>query len=80
VSIQGFAERKLLLLCDVITACKRIHNEEIRKERLAALKNRGVGEVVEPNAAASLVSASCEELYHWPALLLVGYIRIPSGG
>jgi hypothetical protein len=37
---QGFAERKILLLCDVIAACKKIHNDEIRKERLAALKTR----------------------------------------
>ncbi|PNH09698.1 Centrosomal protein [Tetrabaena socialis] len=35
---QGFAERKVLLLCDVITVCKKVHNEEVRQERLAALK------------------------------------------
>ena len=40
--LQGFAERKILLLCDVITACKKIHNDEIRKERLLALKSRAV--------------------------------------
>ncbi|KAL6745505.1 Centrosomal spindle body, CEP44-domain-containing protein, partial [Haematococcus lacustris] len=40
---QGFAERKLLLLCDVIQCCKKIHNDEIRKERLAALKTRPGG-------------------------------------
>ena len=39
---QGFAERKILLICEVISACKKIHNDEIRKERLAALKSRGV--------------------------------------
>ncbi|KAG2435127.1 hypothetical protein HXX76_007212 [Chlamydomonas incerta] len=35
---QGFAERKVLLLCDVITVCKKLHNDEVRHERLAALK------------------------------------------
>lgn len=39
-AMQGFAERKLLLVSDVIQACKKIHNDEIRKERLAALKHR----------------------------------------
>ncbi|GAX81755.1 hypothetical protein CEUSTIGMA_g9183.t1 [Chlamydomonas eustigma] len=51
---QGFAERKILLLCDVISACKKIHNDEIRKERLAALKSRvgapsNVARLHEPN-------------------------------
>ncbi len=47
---QGFAERKVLLLCDLIAAAKRIHNEEVRQERLAALKaNRQVG--ARPSAA-----------------------------
>ena len=36
--MQGFAERKLLLLSEVIHACKKIHNDEVRKERLLALK------------------------------------------
>ena len=40
--VQGFAERKVLLLCDVIQWCKKTHNDEVRKERLAALKNRPV--------------------------------------
>lgn len=38
--VQGYAERKLLLINDVTQVCKKIHNDEIRKERLAALKNR----------------------------------------
>ena len=36
---QGFAERKVLLACDAIAVCKKLHNEEVRKERLAALKS-----------------------------------------
>jgi hypothetical protein len=39
---QGFAERKVLLVCDVIGAAKKIHADELRKERLAALKSRSV--------------------------------------
>ncbi|GLC57565.1 hypothetical protein PLESTB_001241000 [Pleodorina starrii] len=35
---QGYAERKVLLLCDVIAVCKKLHNDEVRQERLAALK------------------------------------------
>ncbi|GFR40196.1 hypothetical protein Agub_g756 [Astrephomene gubernaculifera] len=35
---HGFAERKVLLLCDVIAVCKKLHNDEVRHERLAALK------------------------------------------
>lgn len=35
---QGYAERKVLLLCDVVGVCKKLHNEGVRKERLAALK------------------------------------------
>ncbi|EFJ49378.1 hypothetical protein VOLCADRAFT_89740 [Volvox carteri f. nagariensis] len=35
---QGYAERKVLLLCDIIAVCKKLHNEEVRQERLAALK------------------------------------------
>ncbi|KAG2501080.1 hypothetical protein HYH03_000898 [Edaphochlamys debaryana] len=35
---QGFAERKVILLCDVIAVCKKVHNDEVRQERLAALK------------------------------------------
>ncbi|GLI64159.1 hypothetical protein VaNZ11_007344 [Volvox africanus] len=35
---HGYAERKVLLLCDVIAVCKKLHNEEVRQERLAALK------------------------------------------
>lgn len=38
VYVQGFAERKVLLVCDAIQACKKIHNDEVRKERLAALR------------------------------------------
>jgi hypothetical protein len=34
--LQGFAERKLLLVCDVIRACKDIHAAEAKAERLAA--------------------------------------------
>jgi hypothetical protein len=40
---QGFAERKLLLLVDVFAACKKIHSDETRKERLAALKAASAG-------------------------------------
>lgn len=40
---QGFAERKLILISDVVQACKKIHNDEIRKERLAALKQKQTG-------------------------------------
>lgn len=29
----------MLLACDVIAVCKKLHNEEVRKERLAALKS-----------------------------------------
>lgn len=36
--VQGYAERKVLLLCDVVGVCKKLHNEGVRKERLAALK------------------------------------------
>lgn len=43
VVLQGFAERKILLVCDVIGACKKIHADALRKERLAALKSRSVG-------------------------------------
>lgn len=39
---QGFAERKLMLISEVVQACKKIHNDEIRKERLAALKTKQV--------------------------------------
>ncbi|GIL72177.1 hypothetical protein Vretimale_340 [Volvox reticuliferus] len=35
---HGYAERKVLLLCDIIAVCKKLHNEEVRQERLAALK------------------------------------------
>ncbi|GIL45501.1 hypothetical protein Vafri_2721 [Volvox africanus] len=35
---HGYAERKVLLLCDVIAVCKKLHNEEVRQERLTALK------------------------------------------
>eukprot|EP00967_Tisochrysis_lutea_P058730 scaffold74763_cov22-Tisochrysis_lutea.AAC.1 len=42
-SLQGFAERKLILVSEVVQACKKIHNDEIRKERLAALKTKQVG-------------------------------------
>lgn len=28
----------MLLVCDVIGVCKKVHNEEVRQERLAALK------------------------------------------
>ena len=41
-SLQGYAERKVILLCDVIQICKKLHNDELRKERLAALKSRTV--------------------------------------
>eukprot|EP00798_Chlamydomonas_sp_ICE-L_P004811 gene4811-34565_t len=37
---QGYAERKVNLLCDVIQWCKKTHNDALRKERLAALKHR----------------------------------------
>lgn len=40
--VQGYAERKILLLCDVIQVCRKLHNDEVRKERLAALKPRTV--------------------------------------
>lgn len=36
-TLQGFAERKVILVSDTIAACKKIHNDEVRKERLAAL-------------------------------------------
>jgi len=35
---QGFAERKVLLLIDAIQACKRAHNDEVRKERQASAR------------------------------------------
>jgi centrosomal protein CEP44 len=38
-ALQGFVERKLLLLSDVVAACKKVHNDELRRERLAALKS-----------------------------------------
>lgn len=34
--LQGFAERKLLLLSDVIAYCKSFHNAAVRRARLAA--------------------------------------------
>lgn len=36
---QGFAERKVLLLCDAIGAVRRIHAQQARQERLGALKS-----------------------------------------
>ncbi len=37
-TLQGFAERKLELACDIVRACKERHNAAARQERLAALK------------------------------------------
>lgn len=46
--LQGFAERKVLLLIDAIAACKRTHNDEVRRERQAAARV-----TVAPSAAAT---------------------------
>lgn len=35
-NLQGFAERKLMLLSDVIAYCKSFHNAAVRRARLAA--------------------------------------------
>ena len=34
--MQGFAERKLMLMSDVIAYCKSFHNAAVRRARLAA--------------------------------------------
>eukprot|EP00210_Caulerpa_lentillifera_P008039 g7676.t1 len=35
---QGFAERKLLLLCEVLEKCRKLHEHFIKQKRLQALK------------------------------------------
>jgi hypothetical protein len=72
---QGYAERKILLLCDVIHACRRIHSDAARRERLSlarppARKVGGGGgasaarELAGPAAAAAAAAApkGCGEL------------------
>jgi hypothetical protein len=36
--LQGFAERKILLLCDIIQACRKVHNDALRRERLSRVR------------------------------------------
>lgn len=36
--LQGFAERKILLLCDIISACRKVHNDALRRERLSSVR------------------------------------------
>eukprot|EP00983_Pelagomonas_calceolata_P029396 921339-Pelagomonas_calceolata.AAC.1 len=67
-SLQGFAERKLILVSEVVQACKKIHNDEIRKERLAALKTKqGPGaesRQYEPTRKTPEIKVQCKSAGH----------------
>ncbi len=64
---QGFAERKLMLVSEVVQCCKKIHNDETRKERLAALKaGRGAAPAVALGAAPHAQHVSGTDLGEHP--------------
>lgn len=38
ILLQGFAERKILLLCDAVQACRNLHSDEAKRERQRTVK------------------------------------------
>lgn len=71
--LQGYAERKVLLLCDVIAAARALHASAAKAERVAAAQAAAMQ--VRPPCAGP-----CPLLVRWPpALPALPPARLPHG-